>query len=107
MDTKQIYWIEVTPIIHGGYCCGHSEDDAGRPIPYVYDTWLEAQDERIYMEKEWDRQIAAKEREEGDVWDGEIFPCRIVGDVVELLDEATIYNKTPFVIEAFNWKDGL
>ncbi len=107
LDPKKIFWIEATPVINGGYCCGSSEDDDGNPAPAVDDTKAEAEADRKYMEDEWKRQIEAGERDADDEWDGEIFPCRVIGGIVELLDENTIGDKEPSVVDTINWTESL
>jgi hypothetical protein len=107
LDPKTIFWIEATPVYNGGYCCGSSEDENGIATPAVDDTKAEAEEDRKYMEDEWKRQIAAGERDEDDEWDGEIFPCRVIGGIVELLDEDTIGDKEPSVVDTIDWTESL
>ncbi len=91
-------WVEVVLLFGGSYSVAYTTDDNNNTVPYLYDSKQEAETDQESITKDYLDQIARGERDEGDLWDGEIFQCELDGDELRLYDGGVCFN-------VLNWKD--
>ncbi|KZX78289.1 hypothetical protein A3715_10500 [Oleiphilus sp. HI0009] len=73
--SKGVFYVHASPEI-GGYCIGSFCNNDNIAFPAVMATFEEAESDRKEMVEEWNDQIANNEREEDDLWEGEVLMCK-------------------------------
>ena len=96
---KPVLWTEVSPILCGRWCVGQVEDDNGSQ-PFTTEDKDQALRERQDMVETYQQQIEDGERSDDDQWEGSVFPCRVEGKFMVLLNEDDLSE-----IERFEWRD--
>ncbi len=89
----KILWIELTQ----DYFFTRDENDA----PYGLESYEEALESHNEDKAEHQEQIENGEREADDVYEYELVPVHVKGDMMEILDP----NDNFSVIETINWKE--
>ena len=92
-------WTEVIPLINGNYAPCFIESDIGL-YPATYENECLARLENMSTQIEYLHQIDIGEREHGDCWDGEIYPCEIDGDYLKLFKNDKCFLTLNWKLEA-------
>lgn len=76
---KQVFYVVATPCMRAGYSIGTMDSE----LPNLMATLQEAETENQDMAELYQADIEAGEREEGDIWDGEVFIAtwKGIGDI--------------------------
>ncbi len=93
-------WIEIIPLLSGSYAVSiEGEGDDAKPC--LYDSEGEVLEEIAAMQADYNEQIEAGERDEGDEYEGVCHKADWDGEELILLDE---FNEPIYTID---WRSQL
>ena len=98
---RPVLYTHVIPLTCGRWSVANVVDHkTGEISPFVSESYAEVEDDYDDMVVTFLEQIADRERDIDDEWDGFIMPCRIEGEYMVLLSDDDLSE-----IERFRWRN--